>query len=372
MRLRTTRRWRIVASIRSGDVMIRLAVISGHASRWQAVAARLRGVALDVAPTWDALPAGDVVLFEGPDADGIERCLQAGKYVFTLADIGLTLQANAHLSIVNPDRYLPSRQLIRQQLDAGKLGEPGLIRIHRWEPTIAAQGRDLDLVLWYMGKSPTVVYAIETPAFTQVHLGFPNGAMALLDHAHCLPVGDTYYCLSLIGSAGAAYADDHQNVQLVYSGSTPRRFAPMKGSCNGRPSCRRSSIPLPRLRHDWNRIPTWADVLAVNDAVRESLRTKQAVTLTGGRLSMATRTFRCAVLSAVKHDYVARGVASHPRFELAVVADDPQVPDVGARAQPAVRRRASASRTSATSSGPCASSTSRSRSSARRPSGTAT
>jgi predicted dehydrogenase len=37
--------------------------------------------------------------------------------------------------------------------------------------------------------------------------------------------------------------------------------------------------------------------------------------------------FRCAVLSAVKHDYVARGVASHPRFELAVVADEPGVPD---------------------------------------------
>jgi predicted dehydrogenase len=32
------------------------------------------------------------------------------------------------------------------------------------------------------------------------------------------------------------------------------------------------------------------------------------------------------VLSAVKHDYVARGVASHPRFELAVAADDPEVP----------------------------------------------
>jgi predicted dehydrogenase len=37
--------------------------------------------------------------------------------------------------------------------------------------------------------------------------------------------------------------------------------------------------------------------------------------------------FRCAVLSAVKHDYVARGVASHPRFKLVVVADDPQAPD---------------------------------------------
>jgi predicted dehydrogenase len=41
------------------------------------------------------------------------------------------------------------------------------------------------------------------------------------------------------------------------------------------------------------------------------------------------RTFRAAVLSAVKHDYVARGMASHPRFELGVVADDPQVPDWG-------------------------------------------
>lgn len=37
--------------------------------------------------------------------------------------------------------------------------------------------------------------------------------------------------------------------------------------------------------------------------------------------------FRCAVLSAVKHDYVARGMASHPRFELAVVTDDPHVPE---------------------------------------------
>ena len=33
--------------------------------------------------------------------------------------------------------------------------------------------------------------------------------------------------------------------------------------------------------------------------------------------------FRCAVLSVLKHDYVARGVASHPRFQLVVVADDP-------------------------------------------------
>ncbi len=44
----------------------------------------------------------------------------------------------------------------------------------------------------------------------------------------------------------------------------------------------------------------------------------------GGQLPM--NTYRCAVLSVTKHDYVARGVAAHPRFELAVVADDPDQP----------------------------------------------
>lgn len=40
-----------------------------------------------------------------------------------------------------------------------------------------------------------------------------------------------------------------------------------------------------------------------------------------------TGKFRCAVLSVVKHAYVPNGVASHPRFELVVVADDADQPD---------------------------------------------
>ena len=43
--------------------------------------------------------------------------------------------------------------------------------------------------------------------------------------------------------------------------------------------------------------------------------------------SASSRKFSCAALSVVKHDYVARGMAAHPRFELVVVADDPGVPD---------------------------------------------
>jgi hypothetical protein len=37
--------------------------------------------------------------------------------------------------------------------------------------------------------------------------------------------------------------------------------------------------------------------------------------------------YRCVVLSVVKHAYVPRGVAAHPRFHLVVVADDPDQPD---------------------------------------------
>ena len=37
--------------------------------------------------------------------------------------------------------------------------------------------------------------------------------------------------------------------------------------------------------------------------------------------------FRVAILSVVKHDYVAKGMLSHGRFEPAVVADDADQPD---------------------------------------------
>lgn len=43
--------------------------------------------------------------------------------------------------------------------------------------------------------------------------------------------------------------------------------------------------------------------------------------------SSARRSFRVAVLSAVKHGYVPLGVAAHPRFEPVVVADDDDQPD---------------------------------------------
>ncbi|MFT7643855.1 MAG: putative dehydrogenase, partial [Pirellulaceae bacterium] len=38
-------------------------------------------------------------------------------------------------------------------------------------------------------------------------------------------------------------------------------------------------------------------------------------------------TYRCALLSVIKHDYIPRGVAEHPQFEIVVVADDADIPE---------------------------------------------
>ena len=268
--------------------------------------------------------------------------------------------------VINPDRFLPSRQLIRQQLDAGKLGDVGLVRVHRWEPRDSASAddthglpasmlRDLDVVLWLIGQSPDAVYAVEQTdsnpgssggRFLQVHLGFPSGAMALLDYADRLPSGEGYHSLSVIGSAGAAYADDHQNMQLVFRGGRPQAVLADESGRRHSALVQQTIEALQAGGDVSAHVADWQNVVKVAESVRLSLKPQAMVAspssasvvsvprplgsgprgpLPNGRGTDAI--FRCAVLSAVKHDYVARGLATHPRFKLVVVADDPQIPD---------------------------------------------
>ena len=50
---------------------------------------------------------------------------------------------------------------------------------------------------------------------------FPEGGMALIDCSRALqPSCDPYFSLTVIGSTGAAYADDHHNTNLLYKGIT--------------------------------------------------------------------------------------------------------------------------------------------------------
>jgi predicted dehydrogenase len=113
------------------------------------------------------------------------------------------------------------------------------LRLHCWEtssaeldPWIIARRQavdGIDLAHWIFGRLPNRVYAFGRPGYVQVHLGFPTGGMALIDYATSLPSGGGYSSLSVIGSAGAAYADDHHNRNLLFSGGVPRAIDPGEG-----------------------------------------------------------------------------------------------------------------------------------------------
>jgi predicted dehydrogenase len=275
--------------------------------------ARLRGATVAPFPGADR-PPGDcdavVLLDSRPSESGlIQRCLETGRHTLLAARPWLTAgvldglaaaasRAGVQLAVLNPDRFLPSRQLIRQQIDAGRLGEPGLVRIHRWvqrgsldagpaEEPAAPMARDLDTASWLMGAPPEVVFALQGGGdhrggrSTLVHLGFPGGGMALIDYSDHLPPGDGYTSLSLIGSSGAAYADDHQNAQLVYRGGHPQALGVDEGG--------REHLALVQAfvdgidqGHDFTAsVSAWRMVMAEADAARESVASRRAVPLGG-------------------------------------------------------------------------------------------
>jgi predicted dehydrogenase len=291
--------------------VIRLAV-RGDESTCQDVALRLRGASLAdrlAADRATAPPDGcDAVVFlesRESDADLMDRCLTAGKHVLLTprpwlsGDVLERLAAPkaAQLDVANPDRFAPSRQVIRQVLDEGKLGAPGLIRAHRWESADAAGesppagvpvalASDVDLAVWWMGQPPNLVYALERAGddagrasgrLTQVHLGFPGGGMALLDYCDHLPAGDGYQSISLIGSRGAAYADDHQNMQLAYRGGAPRALRVDERGTRFAALVQRFVDAL-NAGHDLSADDAaWRTVLAVAEVIRRSIASGQAI-----------------------------------------------------------------------------------------------
>jgi len=187
-----------------------------------------------------AADAGKHVLVEAPvgvSRAETERVLEISRQKATCAMVGGSL------------RFFPGYQTILTRVSEGKLGTPGLLRVHRWSPSrepeadaggdpepglAEAIAGDVELAIHIFGAQPTRVYAIERrevgtgagvrplPGYLQLHFGFPEGAMAVLDFATTLPSGRGYDSLHVIGSCGAAYADDHHNTHLLYRGGDPR------------------------------------------------------------------------------------------------------------------------------------------------------
>lgn len=215
-------------------------------------AARTAGTAARAATLDELLDSAaetfDAVIVTTPAATHaalVQRAAQAGKHVLVEPPLALTAgdaqqvaaashAAGVRLMLAHPARFQADHRAVKDSLNDGELGRPGLLRIHQWfaatdggERASYAGLAALDLALWMFAGLPTHVYAVARPAqatglaaaeYAQVHLGFAGGGMALIDLAHTLPTGDGYDSLTLIGSLGAAYADTHHNVQLLYGG----------------------------------------------------------------------------------------------------------------------------------------------------------
>lgn len=197
----------------------------------------------------DAAEAFDAVLVITPPpaarASLIAQAAEAGRHVLVeppLAETALeaerltaaALSAGVRLMPAHGDRFRADSRAVKASLDQGELGRPGLLRIHDWSPAGEENGNAslralsaLDLALWMFDGLPTHVFAAVQPRgaaslseaeYLQVHLGFEGGGMALIDVTRGLPAGDGYRSLALIGSLGAAHADDHHNAQLLYGG----------------------------------------------------------------------------------------------------------------------------------------------------------
>ena len=270
--------------------MIRLAICGVEGPNLQSLASRLRGAVVDPPGERDAA----IVLDHSADAVATaEIFLRSGMSVLISTALCPSLQSlekfdelyrrgTGRLAVLNSRRYLPSLRLIKEQIDAGKLGAVGLVRLHHWEPDDqvsreAALANGLDLVAWMVGAQPECLYAVAdaSGSYTQVHLGFAGGAAALIDV--CLsrpapaPIAGTirqdYRSLSVIGSSGAAYADDtvREPEGRLSVAAMVQEFVDGLGSG-------RDFSPT---------VKDWQQVLRVAEAARRSLATHQAVRLEG-------------------------------------------------------------------------------------------
>jgi hypothetical protein len=299
---------------------MRLKVFSDDPEKWQDVARRLRRV--EWVEIGDALrpeggSAADAALFDGAsqaDPQAIEAAFAAGRHIvvvgapcFSVKTLhGFAERAKAagrRFACVNPDRLLPSRALIKGQLGAA-LGSPELVRIHFRQAHAAAGmsaplGLPEDLVgeieqaIWLVGRPPVRVFATEpridgnddSGRSVLAHLAFEPG-MATIDYDDRLPAGDhaaaaSHRFLSVIGSSGAAQADDHRNSQLLYVGGAPRALKADEGVRHLATLVDDFAAAADEAKEFADGTAPWGDVARTVDAVLRSLKSRDVAVVEG-------------------------------------------------------------------------------------------
>lgn len=101
--------------------------------------------------------------------------------------------------------------------------------------------------------------------------------MALIDYTNRLPPGDDYVSLNVIGSHGAAYADDHHNMQLVYRGGHPQSLR-VDETSDQWTTMVQEFVDGMQVNRDFRAgLLAWTNAVQVADAVLTSLDRHRAV-----------------------------------------------------------------------------------------------
>jgi predicted dehydrogenase len=194
----------------------------GRASLYEEALGRMRDVEISRKPGPDALITGDVAAAASSEAP----CLLDGPETCRVEQVAALSPAGGRIMPAHEWRFVPEVIPVRRSSEDGKLGEPGLLRIHWWHtgplPLRAAAFGQVDLAHWFFGSAAPSCHVLRRPDYLQLHLGYPGNGMAMIDIAAGRPGLDSYYSLHLIGSNGAAYADDHHNAQLLFGGNGAR------------------------------------------------------------------------------------------------------------------------------------------------------
>ena len=296
--------------------MVRLAIVTDieQGDRLAALVPRIAGAELVArAATVAELLASEmanvdaVVLLSEVSLNDCQQLAGAGKHLLVSLNSHLSTEAIQSLSdqcqdqgvclmAAGTDRLLPALQATWPSLAAGELGEPGLVRLHRWSttdlPGLSLTDdllRDLDLVLSVFQSLPTEVYALARsvlgstePDYLQVHLGFDGGGMAVIDRSSTLPPGDGYFSFSVIGSDGAAYADDHLNKQLVFRGQHPVAVGTGSGELASVADLQEFCQAIEQQRAAQVSGADWVAAAKIAEMVRESIASGSTVSVVGG------------------------------------------------------------------------------------------
>ncbi len=274
-------------------------------------------------------PLSDEELFHGAISGQtwlltVEHCRSQSAFLDLLAGV---CRKQISFTLANPERFRPSRQLVRQQVESGKLGQPVLARSHRWLASTShdfctnelpiAFVQDLDVTMWLMGSRPKTVFAISTDTHSPgpcgledslrignppthegsgyeasdnigsgngggaatcvVHCGFVNEGMAQWDFSLRPSSAELYESLTILGSLGAAYSDDHTNRQLRFRGDRAEAFGSDEG-CRALANLLQQFIDDSLAKTDLaTSIQDWCDALKLSELIRKSLDTRQAV-----------------------------------------------------------------------------------------------